>query len=409
MNQIVIIGAGTAGANAAAALRMAGFSGKIALIGQEAVFPYQRPPLSKSWLTAPEQPEPTLIRPASFYAEREIELTRARKAVGIDREECQVRFGDGALIRYDALILATGAAPRQLDLPGGTLHGIHYLRDLGNAVELRRSLYHPDCRSVTIIGAGVIGLEVASAAIDMGKVVTVIEAAARPMARVVSPATTNFITGRLRKYGVTLLFNRKVERFDAHGDRVAAVSLRDGVRIPSDLVLVGIGATPNVELAREARLDCADGICVDQDMRSSDPRIFAIGDCACGENPFARGRVRIETVHNAVTQAQTVAAILCDRPRPAPVPPRFWSDLKAMKVQVSGIADSYDRVRCDSSNAPETLEVRLMEGSQLLAVETVNLPNHRNFMSKAVEPQAEQAVEDIGSRTALRMTSSPSW
>lgn len=388
MKEIVIIGAGTAGANAAAALRMVGFSGRIALVGQEAALPYQRPPLSKAWLTAPEQPEPTLIRPAGFYAEREIELMRARKAVGIDREECQVRFGDGGVMRYDALILATGASPRRLDLPGGTLRGIHYLRDLGDAIDLRRALYHPDCRAVAIVGAGVIGLEVASAAIDAGKVVTVIEAAARPMARVVSPATTNFITGRLRQSGVTFLFNRKVERFDAREDRVAAVSLRDGVTIPSDLVLVGIGAAPNIELAREARLDCADGICVDQDMRTSDPRIFAIGDCACGENPFARGRVRIETIHNAVTQAQTVAAILCDRPRPAPVPPRFWSDLKGMKVQALGIADSYDRVCCDTSNAPETLEVTLMEGNRLSAVETVNLPTYQQLMSKAVAPRA---------------------
>jgi NADPH-dependent 2,4-dienoyl-CoA reductase/sulfur reductase-like enzyme len=388
MKRIVIIGAGTAGANAAAALRMAGFSGKIALIGQEAALPYQRPPLSKVWLTAPEQPEPTLIRPASFYVEREIELMRARMAVSINREECKVRLAGGTAMHYDALILATGASPRQLDVSGGALRGIHYLRDLGNAVDLRRAMHDADCRAVTIIGAGVIGLEVASAAIDARKVVTVIDAAARPMARVVSPATTNFVTGRLRQDGVTFLFNRKIERFDARGDRVAAVSLRDGAKIPSDLVLVGIGAVPNDQLAREARLDCADGICVDHDMRSSDPKIFAIGDCACGENPFARGRIRIETVHNAITQAQTVAAILCDRPRPAPVAPRFWSDLKGMKVQALGIANSYDRVRCDMSNGPETLEVRLMEGDRLSAVETVNLPAHQNFMSKAVAPHA---------------------
>ncbi|WP_234730261.1 FAD-dependent oxidoreductase [Acidocella facilis] len=388
MKDIVIIGAGTAGANAAAALRMAGFSGKIVLVGQEAALPYQRPPLSKAWLTAPEQPEPTLIHPASFYAEREIELTLARKAVGIDREECQVRFSDGGGMRYDALILATGASPRRLDLPGDTLRGIHYLRDLGDAVDLRRALYHPDCRAVAIIGAGVIGLEVASAAIDAGKAVTVIEAAARPMARVMSPATTNFITGRLRQSGITFLFNRKVESFDACDDRVTAVSLRDGARIPSDLVLVGIGAAPNDELAREARLDCANGICVDQNMRSSDPKIFAIGDCAYGENRFARGRIRIETIHNAVTQAQTIAAVLCDRPPPAPVPPRFWSDLKGMKLQVLGIANGYDSVRCNRSNAPETLEVRLMEGNRLSAVETVNLPASQSLISKAVAPRA---------------------
>lgn len=387
MKRIVIIGAGTAGVNAAAALRMAGFSGKIALIGQEAALPYQRPPLSKTWLTALEQPEPTLIRPASFYAEHDIELMRARRAVAIDREERKVQFADGSELHYDTLIFATGASPRQLDVPGGTLYGIHYLRDLGSAVDLRQAVRHADCRTVTIIGAGVIGLEVASAAIDAKKVVTVIDAAARPMARVVSPATANFVTDRLRQNGVNFLFNRKIEGFDGFGDRVATVALQDGVKIPSDLVLVGIGAVPNLELAREAGLDCADGICVDQDMRTSDPRIFAIGDCACGQNPFARGRIRIETIHNAVTQAQTVAAILCDRPRPALVPPRFWSDLKGMKVQALGIADGYDLVRCDTSNGPETLEVRLMVGDHLSAVETVNLPAHQNALSNAVARQ----------------------
>ncbi len=380
MERIVILGAGVAGVNAAAALRGAGFLGLISLVGEETELPYQRPPLSKVWLTAPQQPSPALIRPASFYAEQEIDLKRACKAIKVDRTKCEVQLADGGTLPYDALIFATGARPRQLELPGIELRSIHYLRDLGNAAALRLALNDTDCRAVTIVGAGVIGLEVASAVVGTGKAVTVIEAAARPMARVASPATTNFITDRLREDGVTFLFNKKVAAFEGRGGHVKAVSLADGTKVPSDLVLVGAGAEPNVELAQNAGLVCDNGICVDRDMRTSDPNIYAIGDCARGENPFARGKVRIETIHNALNQARIAAAVLCNQPQPVAAPPRFWSDLKGMKVQIMGIADGYENLSCDMSNVPETLEVRLMAGERLLAVETVNLPARQNAL-----------------------------
>ncbi|SEQ94101.1 NAD(P)/FAD-dependent oxidoreductase [Thalassovita taeanensis] len=386
MDTTVIIGNGVAGTNAAATLRKNGYEGAIMLIGEEVALPYQRPPLSKTWLLGPDRPHPTPIRPLSFFEDNRIELMRARKVVSIDRNEQRIRFSDGKTTKFDTLILATGASPRRLDLQGVDLKGIHYLRDLGDSAGLRQALTGPDCRDVVIIGAGVIGLEVASAAVDLGKTVTVIEAAARAMARVASPATTNFVTQKLTDTGVQFLFNKKIEGFGAANHRVSSVNLGDGAEVKADLVLAGIGATPNVELAEAAGLECDNGICVDQDMRTSDPKIFAIGDCARGDNKFAPGKLRIETVHNATTQAQIAAAAICNKERPAPVPPRFWSDLKDMKVQAVGIAVGYDLVQSDASQHPPSLEVHLKSGDRLVAAEIVNLPNRQGALMKAISP-----------------------
>ena len=386
METTVIIGNGVAGTNAAATLRKNGYEGAIKLTGEETALPYQRPPLSKTWLRESGRPQPTPIRPLSFFAENSIELMRARKIVKIDRKKRRIRFADGKTTKFDNLVLATGASPRRLDLQGADLKGIHYLRDLGDSAGLRQALADPDCRDVVIIGAGVIGLEVASAAIDLGKKVTVIEAAARAMARVASPATTNFVTQTLTDAGVKFLFNKKINGFSAAGPRVSSVTLGDGTEVKADLVLAGIGATPNIELADAAGLECDNGICVDRDMRTSDPQIFAIGDCACGDSHYAPGKLRIETIHNAMTQAQIAAAAICNKERPAPVPPRFWSDLKDMKVQAVGIAAGYDLVRSDASQNPASLEVHLKNGDRLVAAEIVNLPSRQGSLAKAISP-----------------------
>ncbi|HBJ41192.1 MAG TPA: pyridine nucleotide-disulfide oxidoreductase, partial [Hyphomonas sp.] len=223
-------------------------------------------PLSKAWLQGPDRPQPTLIRPLSFYEDNRIDLMRARKVVKIDRNKRRIHFADGKTMKFNTLILATGASPRRLNAKGANLKGIHYLRDLGDSARLRQALSDPGCRDVAIIGAGVIGLEVASAAVNLGRTVTVVEAAARAMARVASPATTNFVTQKLKDAGVQFLFNQKIERFGAADRRVSSIHLGDGSQIKTDLVLAGIGATPNIALAEAAGLECDNGICVDQDM-----------------------------------------------------------------------------------------------------------------------------------------------
>lgn len=394
MKTTVIIGNGVAGTNAAAALRKNGYEGNIKLVGEEAALPYQRPPLSKVWLFGADRPKPTLLRPLSFYEDNRIELMRARKVSKIDRNQRRIRFSDGKTTKFDTLILALGASPRRLDLEGSDLKGIHYLRDLGDSAGLRQALIDSECREVVIIGAGVIGLEVASAAIDLGKSVTVVEAAARAMTRVASPATTNFVTQQLTDAGVKFLFNKKVENFGAVGRRISSVNLGDGTQVKADLVLAGIGATPNVGIAEAAGLECDGGICVDQDMRTSDPGIFAIGDCARGDNPFAPGKMRIETVHNATTQAQIAAAAICDIERPVAVPPRFWSDLKDMKVQAVGIAAGYDLVRSNASQQPPSLEVHLKSGDRLVAAEVVNLPTRQSALARAISSRVSPDQRD---------------
>ncbi len=388
MKTTVVIGNGVAGTTAAAALRKNGYQGAIKLVGEEAALPYQRPPLSKAWLFGSDRPKPTLLRSLSFYEDNRIELMRARKVSQIDRKKRRIRFSDGKTTKFDTLILALGASPRRLDLKGSDLKGIHYLRDLGDSTGLRQALNSTACRDVVIIGAGVIGLEVASAAVDLGKSVTVVEAAARAMARVASPATTNFVTQQLTDAGVKFLFNKKIEGFDAVDHRISSVNLEDGTQVKADLVFAGIGATPNVELAEAAGIECDEGICVDQDMRTSDPDIFAIGDCANSDNPFAPGKMRVETVHNATTQAQIAAAAICNKERPIPVPPRFWSDLKDMKVQAVGIAAGYDLVRSDASQGSPSLEVHLKSGDRLVAAELVNLPNRQSALAKAISSRA---------------------
>ncbi|MCG8381050.1 MAG: FAD-dependent oxidoreductase [Gammaproteobacteria bacterium] len=387
MDTTVIIGNGVAGTSAAAMLRRNGYEGAIKLIGDEVALPYQRPPLSKAWLIGSDRPKPTLLRPLSFYEDNRIDLMRARKVAKIDRNKRRIRFSDGKTTKFDSLILATGALPRRLDLQEADLKGIYYLRDLGDAAALRQALNNPSCHEVVIIGAGVIGLEVASAAVDRGKTVTVVEVAARAMARVASPVTANFVTQKLKNIGVQFLFNKKIDGLGAADHHVSSVNLGDGSQVKADLILAGIGVIPNTELAEAAGLDCDNGICVDQDMRTSDPKIFAIGDCARGTNTFASGKLRMETVHNATTQAQIAAAAICNKERPAPVMPRFWSDLKDIKVQTVGVATGYDRVRSDASQDPLSLEVHLKSGDRLVAAEIVNLPNRQSALVEEISLQ----------------------
>lgn len=235
----------------------------------------------------------------------------------------------GRKIKYDTLILATGARPRPIDLPGESAKNVFYLRNLDHSTALRNALLAPECEKVAILGAGVIGLEVASAANLQGKQVSVFEANSRAMCRVASPLTSNFVRNRMASAGVMFYFNASVNQILTEGDRVSGIRLSDGTTKPADVVVIGIGAIPNAELAQDANLDCDGGIIVDSGMRSSDPDIFAIGDCAKAVNVSTNTPIRIETIHNAMLQAQIAAAHICGKPSPPASPPRFWSDLTA--------------------------------------------------------------------------------
>ncbi|BFM09809.1 NAD(P)/FAD-dependent oxidoreductase [Halioxenophilus aromaticivorans] len=384
MQKIVIVGAGIASLTAAEALRQNGFEGKITILGEENTLPYQRPPLSKAYLTSDELPSPTPIRSPNFFRDNNIEFEQGCEVTALDRTAKQVVIQGGRKVQYDILILATGARPRPIDLPGENSKNVFYLRNFDHSAALRNALSAPEHKKVAILGAGVIGLEVASAANLLGKQVSVFEASSRAMCRVASPLTTNFVTNRMALDGVSFCFNACVNQILSEEDRVSGIRLSDGTTKPADVVVIGIGAVPNAELAQDANLSCDGGILVDSNMCSSDPDIFAIGDCAKAVNLSTNTPIRIETIHNAMLQAQIAAAHICGKPSPPISPPRFWSDLNGMKVQCVGIATGYDRIQQRPTENDNAREFWLFSGDRMIAAETVNLPTRQSKLSEAL-------------------------
>lgn len=328
---VVIVGAGQGGVQVAASLRERGHAGPVVLVGDEPGLPYQRPPLSKRFLLHPQTP--IELRPQSFYERRHIELRHTR-VTSIDRSARRVRLADGDTLAYDHVVLAMGARNRIPPIDGITLNGIVQVRTQDDAERLRTRLQAAS--HLAIIGAGFIGMEVAAAAAKTGIATTVIEALHRPMARAVSVATSTHMADLHRAQGTTLRLGRTVVRLD--GDRTGAVTgvrLDDGSLVPADLVVVGVGVSPAVELATEAGIDVGDGIRVDAFLRTSDPHISAIGDCAEFPSVHTRARTRLESVQNAVDQARCLAACLTGAPTPYNAVPWFWTEQFSTKLQIS--------------------------------------------------------------------------
>ncbi len=367
----MIVGAGHGGGAAAAFLRQFGWRGSITLVGDEPHLPYQRPPLSKAWLQGEADPDSLLLRPAAFYAEQDITVRLGIPAVAIDRATRVVRLADGAMLLYDHLILATGASPRRIPLPGLDLPGVLELRSRADADRIRATL-RPG-RHLAVVGGGYIGLEVAASARALGLSVTVIEREPRLLARVASPALSAHVEARHHAEGVALHLRAGVEALEAADGQVAAVQLTDGRSIAADAVLLGVGAVPNTDLAAACGLACKDGIVVDDAARTSDPAIFAIGDCTRRPLPLY-GRVgRLESVPNATEQAKQAAAALCGRAPPAPDVPWFWSDQYDMRLQIAGLP--YDVTRTVLRGGPPGLAVFHLDAEdRVQAVEAVDRP-----------------------------------
>jgi 3-phenylpropionate/trans-cinnamate dioxygenase ferredoxin reductase subunit len=375
---VVILGAGHAGGSVAALLRQYGWTGPITLIGGEPVAPYQRPPLSKAWLKGESDLPGLLLRPAAFYAANAIDLRLSSPAMAIDREGRTVTLATGARVAYDHLVLATGARARTLPVPGGDLAGILELRTVADADRLK-SVLRPGLR-LAIVGAGYIGLEAAASARAMRAAICVIEREARVLARVASPLLSDFFQRRHGADGVQLLLDAAVEAFEGAGGHVTGVRLTDGRHIPCDAALVAIGAVPNDALARAAALDCADGIIVDGEARTSDQAIRAIGDCTHRPSPRYGRMGRLESVPNALEQAKQAAASLCGRPPPAPEVPWFWSDQYEVRLQIAGllfdVSDSV--VRGDPASGSFAIFHLAADGT-VQSVEAVNAPG--DFMA----------------------------
>ena len=367
---VAVVGTGQAGFQAAASLRQDGFAGRIILIGDEPVPPYQRPPLSKSYLAGESGLDELWLRPETFYAQHQIDVLAGETVTAIDRAQRRVQLGSGGKLSWDHLILATGARFRPLAVPGAELDGVLPLRTLADADILRERLVQ--AREVAVVGAGFIGLEFASVAITRGAAVHIIEVTQHPMGRVVSATISRFFTGAHRRWGATILLGTGVARILGDGRRVTGVETSDGQRLPADLVLICVGVIPNAELAREAGLTVDNGIVVDQGLVTSDPTIFAVGDCANFPTPFATGRVRLESVQNAVDQARCVAAHIAGKRAPYDKVPWFWSDQGDLKLQIAGITAGHDTAVLRGDPEGGHFSVFCYCAGHLIGVESVN-------------------------------------
>ena len=367
---VAVVGTGQAGFQAAASLRQDGFAGRIILIGDEPVLPYQRPPLSKSYLAGESGLDELWLRPESFYAQHQIDLLAGETVTAIDRTQRRVQLGSGGKLSWDHLILATGAGVRPLAMPGAELDGVLPLRTLADADTLRERL--DQARDIVVVGAGFIGLEFASVAITRGAAVRIIEVTQQPMGRVVSATISKFCTDAHRRWGAEVLLGTGVTRILGADGRVSGVETSDGRRIPADLVLICIGVIPNAEIAKEAGLAVDNGIVVDERLVTANPAILAIGDCANFPTPFANGRVRLESVQNAVDQGRCVAAHIAGKSTPYDKVPWFWSDQGDLKLQIAGITVGHDTAVLRGDPESGHFSVFCYRTGRLIGVESVN-------------------------------------
>lgn len=396
MAAVVIVGAGQAGFQAAISLRDLGFAGSITLIGEEVHVPYQRPPLSKAYLSGAADEGGLHLRPAMFFADRDIAILTGEGATRIDRTDGRVALASGKLLPYDHLILATGARNRRLPGEAVAPAGALYLRTLDDAAALKARL--ATTRQVVVLGAGFIGLEFAAVAAKRGLDVTVVEMAERPMARALSPAMSAFFRQAHEAMGVRFVFGARVTALAGEAGHVNGVALADGRLLPADLVLVGIGVVPNAELAAEAGLAVSNGIVVDDFLATADPAISAIGDCAFHPSRYGAGTpLRIESVQNAIDQGRCVAKRITGHPEPYAAVPWFWSDQGPYKLQIVGIGSVGDTAVLRGDPASGQFSVFCYTGNALRAVESVNRPQDhmaaRRLIAQGRGPTPAEAAD----------------
>lgn len=386
---IAIAGAGHAGGAAAAALRQFGYKGAITLIGDEPILPYQRPPLSKAWLKGEATAESLALRPERFYTQQNIDVRLSTTVAAIDRAAHQLRLSDGTTLGYEKLILALGARPRRLPLPGFDLPGVLELRTAADADRLKAAIT-PGTR-IAIIGGGYIGLEAAASARALGAEAFVLEREPRLLARVASEPLSAFFHAAHTAKGVAIHTGTQVVGLKGQG-RVEAVQLADGTELPCNAALVGVGAVPNEEIAAAAGLECRHGVVVDAQARTSDPAIFAIGDLTQRPLPLYARTGRLESVPNALEQARQAAAAITGRTAPAPEVPWFWSDQYDIKLQIAGLP--FDVARLVLRGSPDSgafAVFHLDADSRVQCVESVNTP--AEFMAGRILIQKRKPVD----------------
>ncbi len=373
--RIVIAGAGHAAGQLVASLKQHKFEGSIVMIGDEPYLPYQRPPLSKKFLSGDLPAERLYFKPPSFYDDDNIETRLDTSIERIDREEKVLHTAGGDEIAYDKLVIAIGSRVRELPIPGTDLDGVHYLRTIADVDAIRAGT--ENAKQAVIVGGGYIGLEVAAVLRQQGLEVTVVEMADRVMSRVVSPEISDFYQLEHTGHGVKLRLSTGVTAL--HGkSRVKSVETDSGEQIPADLVIIGAGIVPNTELAKDAGLDVDNGIVVDDRCATSDDSIFAIGDCTSHPNGIYDRRMRLESVHNALEQAKTAAANICGIETHYSQVPWFWSDQYDLKLQIAGLSEGYDQVVIRGNPADRSFACLYLDNGRLIATDAVNSP--RDFM-----------------------------
>ena len=391
---VVIAGAGHAGFQLAASLRQHGYGERICLINDEAHLPYQRPPLSKAYLKGEGRPDSLMFRPDKFYRDQNLELI-ADRAAFIDRPAHRLLLASGAFLDYGHLVLATGARNRLLDIPNANLEDVRYLRILDESEALRQRI--ASARHVVVIGAGFIGLEFAATARAKGLEVDVVELGARVMARAVTAEISDYFQERHTAAGIRIHLGVQATAIESDGAKVTGVSLSDGRHVPADLVVVGVGVLPNVELAEQAGLPVAAGIVVNEQLLTADPDISAIGDCALFASPRFGGSLRLESVQNAADHARCVAARLTGNAKTYDGLPWFWSDQGDDKLQIAGLTTGYDRVVVRGDRAQRSFSAFCYKSGQLVGIESINRASDHVFgrkilgLNRSIEP--EQAAD----------------
>ena len=369
MNEIVVIGSGQAAIQAVMSLKRNEFTGSIKVIGEEDHLPYQRPPLSKDFLLEEYKPERVSLKKKEFYEENGVDLILGKRAESIDTILKEITLSDENKIRYNQLIIATGSRVRKLNVPGSDKKGIYYLRDLDDANALKQRLKKN--KKMVIVGAGYIGLEVASVAASLGVEVTVIEMANRVMNRTVDPIISSYYQKLHESHGVKIHLDNGLKAFEG-GDSVNAVLCSDGLMLEAELVVIGAGVLPNQEIAIEAGLECNNGIMVNEFGETSTAHVYACGDCTNHPNKGLNTRLRLESVHNAMEQSKTVANTIMGNKEPYDQVPWFWSDQYDHKLQLVGISGDHDEVVMRGLESEQKFLLFYLKNSELIAVNAIN-------------------------------------
>ena len=396
--RVVIVGAGQAAASVAIKLRDLGHEGEIVMIGDEPAPPYQRPPLSKAYLLGTMEEERLWLRTNAFWQDKRIELRLGRAVTRIDRRQKIITTGNGAkadILAYDQLVLTTGSVPRRIPAgAGGELPGVHTVRTLADIHAMRPEFVQG--RRVVVIGGGYIGLEAAAVASQLGLIVVMLQSSSRVLTRVASAETANFISELHEAHGVDIMTNAVVERIRG-ADRATSVRLANGQEIPADFVITGIGITPESSLAEAAGLTFDNGIATDSFGRTSDPSIWAAGDCT--SFPWHGRRIRLEAVCNAIDQGEAVAANILGAEQPYIARPWFWSDQYDLKMQIAGLNDGHDRVVTHAGPPPSYWYYR---GDELLAVDSMGDARAYMVGKRLIDNGRSPEPERVATTTDLR-------